>query len=699
MNAKLVALLAAVGVVAPVGAAPVIAVGEAWPSKVSRVGDRVEYTYDLAELKAGQGAPDVVAEHGAEIVSAFLKALPREAKVIARLGAASITLSAEPELERAALTPSFAATPSTPLAARSAFEAPAAQGQPPKVLPSVDLALWKARAVEDGALMAVELAAEAGKLGLPMGRHELWQKVFDKAIARAASEQGDPREGALTLAARLGAAHCLDVQNLPAHLKVPPDLAKRVAADVEALRAAGVRLIPQGPWLWTSELRCLYLRDRVLAEPLPLSRGGTAAMLTLLAIFDGDPKLAKGYEALAGLRAALYGVPAEDLWPKYRAAAEGEGLEGSLEDLGGFLGRLASQGIAPDAPRPPLAPDADSPIKRFLAGLTGSERSNAMDELALGLQDGRVLLRPTEKDPWDLFRAAARVPLLRPETDGGLKGALVVDAAYRARLVATFLALRGAHHEGRDEARPEEGPEESGHPSLRVRLRVPPVLEIEPLPAAYGQAVTSLKRLEAVLGATPKALALSGVSPDGGRRPGTLRTEIAQTRAWLRGLELIATGSAGAGAKAEAAGEDGAAIAAAKRLLAGWRSDADLARDARGLESAVSTAGGAVSYSGVFGIGRRELQVGFARPPEMQVVGHSGDSSPFVADASAPRKYLVPVLVTGSAVPARGSPGPARWGDLAAPDHARFRALCDREKRQRDAIEAALPDAFGSAAQ
>jgi hypothetical protein len=684
--------------------AATVYVGNVWPYKVARVQDRLEYTYDLTVVKGGQVSPDVTAEAGEEVVKAYLKALPREVTATVRLDAAIVALSAVPGLEQAPLSPSFAGSPAGPMAASSVLAKdpghralPALHPDVAKALPSVDLVLWKSRALEDGALVAIELAVESGALGLPLGRKELWQRVLDKALARVRTEQGDGKDGALALAARLGAARCLDPANLPANLRSSAELSAAVGEELNALRANEARFAPQGPWLWTAELRCMHLRSRVLAEPLPSGRAGTAAALTLIAILDSDPKLAKGYAALEAVRDALRGRPVADPLAVYRATAAHDGVEAALDDLPGFFDRLKEAGLNAQAPRPPVFAEAPTPISQFLEALSPAERGNAMDELALAIQDGRVPLTPQEKGPWAIYRDAALVPLLRPEAEGGLSGSLVVDTAYRSRLLATFQALRGAHREGRDEGSGDEGAgDEGGRAELKVQLMVPPYLEVEPLPAAYARAGASLRRLEDFLAAWPKAAGLSGSLADGGRRGGTLKAEVAQARVLLRGLELLSAGVAGPGAKAEAKGDDAKAVAAARRLLAGWRADADLGRDVRGLETSAVQPGGELAFSGLFGVSRREVHASFSQPPRVQIAGApEGTSGPFTADSTATQKYLVPVLATGGAAPPRGAAVvPKFWGEVAAPDRARFKALCEKAGRSREAIEAALPDAL-----
>lgn len=683
--------------------AAVVYVGNVWPYKVVRVQDRLEYTYDLTVVKGGQVSPDVTAEAGEAVVKAYLKSLPREVTATVRLDAAIVALSAVPGLEQAPLSPSFAGSSSSLLAASSVLAKdpghralPALHPDAPKVLPSLDLVLWKSRAVEDGALVAIELAAESGALGLPMGRKELWQKVLDKALARVRTEQGDGKDGALALVARLGAARCLDPANLPANLRSSAELSAAVTEELNGLRALEPKLVPQGAWLWTSELRCIFLRDRVLAEPLPSSRSGTAAALTLLAILDSDPKLSKGYAALEAVRDALHGRPSDDPLAIDRATAAHDGVEAALDNLPGFFDRLKAAGLNAQAARPPVFAEAQEPIRQFLEALSPAERGNAMDELALAIQDGRVPLTPQDKGPWAIYRDAALVPLLRPEAEGGLSGSLVVDTAYRSRLLATFQALRGAHREGRDEGAPDESPSDEGaHAELKVQLMVPPHLEVEPLPAAYARSAASLHRLEEFLAATPKAAALAGVLPEGGRRAGTLKAEVAQARVLLRGLELLSVGVAGPGAKAEVKGDDVKAVAAARRLLAGWRADPDLTRDVRGLEGSAVLAGGELAYSGLFGVGRREVHASFSQPPRVQIAGSTEPAGPFVADSTATQKYLLPVLATGSASAPKGAAVlPKFWGEVAAPDRARLKALCEKAGRMRDAIEAALPEAL-----
>ena len=90
----------------------------------------------------------------------------------------------------------------------------------PKVMVGAAALVWSLQQLEDGVVAAAALETEPA-------RAAFFQKVLDKALARAKSAEGDAKDGAQTLAARLAAATaCLDAKKLPASVKADEALAE-----------------------------------------------------------------------------------------------------------------------------------------------------------------------------------------------------------------------------------------------------------------------------------------------------------------------------------------------------------------------------------------------------------------------------------------------------------------------------------------
>ncbi len=640
-----------------------------WPSKVKRTEDRLEYVYDLSAVKAGAVSPDARAEVSPNELSAFLARLPKEARLSLTLEGAVVAMAAHGGLERAPLAPTFSKVPPSPVS-----------GDSPRLLPSLDLVLWKVRQVEDGALAAIEIAAESGSLGLTLSRAELWRRVLAESVERFRNLTGNARDGARVLAARVAASNCLDTSALLPELEATPELVEALGREVAAFREDS-SMVPRSPYSWSQKLRCIWVRQRVLGTPLPNDRAGVAAALTLLSILDADAKLARAYAELRQLRDVLHGKPGEDPLEQFRTVAGDAGPSGALGDLPGFYERLAvAFGGAEGAPKPAVFELPQTPVTQFLAQLQAAERVNAMDELAIAIQEGRVALTPELHSPWALYRASALAPLLLPEQEGGMAGHLIVDAPYRSRLTTAYFALQLAHRPEDEPSHEEEVPSDDGSVELKIRLEVPPHLEVEPLPAAYARAARSLERLRTYLESNRKAGALVGLTPDGRRRE-TLRAEVGRLAEVLEGLSLLSHQVAGPGPSAvDHRPDDDRALKAARKFLASWRSDPDLGLDVRALEAPLVVVPGEPVASGVFGVGRREVRSTFSTAPRVEV--SSAAEGLVVPNVAAAQRYFIPVLATGSAVSA----------NARHLSRAQFRALCDRSGRLREAIESALVD-------
>lgn len=671
---------------------------EIWPFRVERVGERLDYHFDLTAVKGGAVSADWAAEVEPSQRAAFLRNLPKTVRASVALDGAVVTLSAPGGLERAPLSPSFSAVKRGEPAKETTIPVGPRRLKTPldpevaKVLVSLDVVLWKVKELEDSAAAALELQAEQGGKGLPMGAAAFWTAVAERAVRQQSEATGDARDGAALLVARLAAAGCLRPGWAP-----PESLTELVAAEQAALSASPGRWLARGFYRWRPELGCAWNRSQALGMPLPRSRAGIAAALTFLAILDGHPKLGRAYRGLEGVRDSLWGKPRESALDLYRTVAGPSGARAAIDELGVFLEKLAvAQGAGGEAPALLALPDSER--LRFLRGLVASERSHASDELALALQEGRVGAPVRPNAPWSELRTSARMPLLRPEVDGGLSRHLVAEESYLSRLLALYHPLEGAHRgvelglsplvPGAEASESSEAPAGSPvTPRFKLRLRIPPHLELEPLPAAFGRARASVERLLELLESFPGGTSLRGLAPDGRPRARSLSEEARGMAQLLRGLEKVAEGTVGPGERPWTwKASDRQALQAARAFLSQWRKDGELARDVRGVDRALPAAAGDDAFVAVLGVGRRELRASFSEPPKVTVPGFSGDDSPFEPDSTAPQSYLLPVLVTGEASVAGGQ----------APDDKPFRALCDELGGLSESIEAALPGALST---
>jgi hypothetical protein len=658
------------------------AAADLWPSGVKRLEDgRVEYAYDLRPLKAGKVVLDLGPDEDA--AAAFLRALPDSAQVVVNARGARTRLHAPGGLERAPLSASFSGVSPGPFLPSGPGEKPRAKDVPrlhpdaPHVLPSVELLLWHHRRMQDAAWAALQLNAHQGGPGVPMGRAALLQRVLVHSLQRSAAMQGDAREGARRLAARLaGAVEATSVPG-PRPWRSDAELWARVQDEARWLAEPRPQF-PAQPWVqWSAALGQLPTWDRAVEQPLENTREGAAAHLTFLAILERDPALQKAYDAQRRLRDALFGAPQTAHLEAYRQALGERTAQDALEDMSPFLGRLPRE-VAEGATTAPLFVSRHTPITRFLAQLQGPEQLHAQEELAVALLDERVSFPAGPEASWAQVKDAWTRPLLAADADPRLS----VTSDYRTRLSRGFAALLGGHGEvqgGESWVVGGEGAADAGAAALRIRLMVPPHLELEPLPAVYAEAAAGWGRLAATLEAQGALRRVRGVGP-GGARALALHAEALKMQALFGGLALAAR--VALGEEAPVSDAERRALREARTFLDGWRAHPDLRSDARSFLP-VSAALGPDTFvhSGVLGVGRRELEARFEQPPEVEIRARSPEA--FVADTRAVQRYQAPVLATGAVTVPRGSPLPP----------AELRAVANRE-RTRDAIEAALPGAL-----
>lgn len=649
-------------VVAVLAGAPM---ADVWPFQGKRLADgSTEYSYDLTALKASRGFADAKEANGEEALKKFLAGLPKQVTVKVAAGA-GLTLNGGLGLEPAPLATSFALTPDGPLASENPLGkktqarllAPL-DPRTPKVLVGAELPLWLARQVEEQAVAAVEIDTE-------WMRRELWTKVAERALAHGKASGGDTREGAFALAARvLASASCGEATKMPASAKNDPELKTLVEAELARLADDGDSVVPPVPFSWTPELSCAWLRARALSRPFEQSRAGTAAVLVFFSILDKDPKLANLWERTRQRRDRFLGAPKDEPVLAWRAAAKGD-VAKALDSLSDFIEALP---VADRRP-PGLVAWPSTPFSKFLSELSGAERSAAMDELTAAVADGRVA---PAGDAWPVRREAALAPLPAdaPKT-------VTVDSGWRDRLSGAFAALQGSHREARRGGL-DADEEELERTQLKIRLNVPPLLEVEPTGLAFERQARSLEALVTALG-QENLTGLKGFTVEGKRSIDTVVNDAKRLVPLLEGLAKLA--------QPEAGGIEGKAVVEARRFLATWRSEAGLTRDVRATFVSPYSAGSERAHAAVVGVSRRELRVGFSPAPKASVVQ---DAAPFVVNTAVEQRYLVPVLVTLGAV----APHTMRAADRAA-----LKSAIEAGGRDLTKLDAALHESLHGGGQ
>lgn len=609
----------------------------------------LEYSYDLTPLKSAGGSPDAVAAHGEEKVKAYLKGLPKTVKLRVEPGA-PWELTAGRGVETGRLATSFAGVADNaidsdnPLAInKGAKLRPPLDPAEPKVLLSAEAVAWEVRQLELSALAAEEADTEAL-------RRELWNRVLTQALARHQRSGGDVREGSLALVARVAAgASCLDASKVPASVRADADASVAADAEIARLTATPELLVAPAPWSWKPELSCAWVRAQVMAQPFERSRAGAAAVLLFLDFAARDAKVGELWAKVRSRRDRFLGTPGAEpiaLWKDKTNGAPARSLEGLNE----FLESLPVDGRVP----PGLVAAPVTPFSRFLDELSGVERRDAFDELANAVADGRVNPR---QEAWPAARESELAALCLPEAVKSVR----FDGDWRDRLQGAFSSLLGSAAEGR--ARGTGIEREDGERSrLEVRLLVPPSLEVEPLPELYARAAISLERLVQAL----QAEQLQRL--EGGAIVAAAKALVPK----LRGLAALANPDTASARE----------CVEGRRWAGAWRNDPALTKDVREASASPVTMRSERAHAAIVGVSRRELAVGFGRPPKISVVGAAPDG---VAFQPSEQRYIVPVLVT--------------VGSTAAPgtkplDRAKLKALVDKAARDAHQAEGAFAEAL-----
>jgi hypothetical protein len=449
--------------------------------------------------------------------------------------------------------------------------------------------------------------------------------MLDRAQKRLSGGQGDAREGALALVARLAAANaCLDKAHVPAGVRANSDASLAVDAEISRLSESPDALLAPVPWSWRPELNCAWVRMHALAQPFERTRGGTAAVLLFLDLLSKDAKLAALWDRIRSRRDRFLGLPGSEAILSWRENTNGKPGD-AIDGLNEFIESLPMEGRIP----PALVAEAVTPYARFLNELSGAERSHAYAELATAVQDGRVAPNTAT---WPQARDAELAPFCANEAQANLR----FDGEWRQRLQGAFTTLLGSAAESTGGSSGLER-EDAERSQLTVRLLVPPMLEVEPLPELFAKAAESLTRLTEALSAEQ----LGGMQALGsdGQRAGPV---LATAKVWIPRLKGLA---ALANPDQQAAKE----VAEGRRLATAWRSEPAFSKEVREAFASPISMPGERQHAAIVGVSRRELSVNFSKPPKMEVVGGATEG---FSVAPSEQRYIVPVLISVGALAA-----------------------------------------------
>ncbi len=586
-------------------------VPELWPSKATRTAEGWDLSYDTSKLMKSSSAEEARIAFGPDRVNDLIRTLPPYLLVRLKRGT-PLTISGGRGLEDARLASSFAAVTDVPMPRETEVGRPKDRLLP-AFHPDAPKLLLSADAVFSSADRFVEAAFE----GIESAEDKALSRVLERMVPRVAKlsdASGDEGEGATLLAAKIGAAlACAQDKKIPSRLRQAPRVLTLVTSNVHRWAEAADVVLPPWPFSASPSLTCSYIRRQVLAEAFPKSRAGFSAVLIFLRELKADAESNAAWERAAAVRAQLWDEPKDEPLQAFRK---------SLPDLDAALADLAVvfEKLGRDAAPPPLLSGPSTPFTRFLGGLAQSERASAYDDFSAALSDGRINVSTTEPRALLVQRDAALLELGHADSPD-----VALDSVWRDRLLSLATVLGRGHRELRDDAK-EAPVTKADRNVLKVVLRVPPMLLVEPLAGAYNSLSRSMELWGSRLKDDKKWKGLTAPS-------GESLVKVAERFARrARGLAKLSMKST------ESGDPD---VDEAEKFAAAFRTDASLSFDVRRVEVEPLVDSTGRDHVAVLGVGRRELVVGFAQRPVVSLV----DATDGVELEPAEQHYLVPVLV------------------------------------------------------
>lgn len=555
-----------------------------------------------------------------------------------------------------------------------------------RLIPSMEVVNGTLKPFNDGLYAAIELGAEDGvtvdEVEVYPGKRAFLEDLLAGVLALEAAATPAQAAHLRNAAADLGAALILGGAT-PA---LPADVQTQAEERAASFAAAALISRPVGFYTWRPELERIFRQDRFLQNyqvqhPSPLDPysdaeiGKAAAVALALRADGGLLDRYEGYLALyAGLTNPFANLPVTVLLPYLT------GLE-NLDNPGALRSRLLADHPPPDLPWACQPHFAVFPSSRSRETTYFDERYcssgvpsgvNLMDELIDAIRSGRIDLEPDADSGWYDYQTYALETLLLPER-GSESQHLLLTAAYKKKLMDTFRSIMTQNRE--THVRQLETGGFAGIAAPPTRSDVYPVFPAEPFPTFYLRTARAYRFLGTYLAAVLGPEFLGHVrreTEDGTTGAETLDAELRAKAALLYGLHYLTADAVGMAP--ELLPEETAEFpeadcrAAARTWLAGWRTDADVARDPRVIVPVqMDPATGDVIYWAIPGVRAIKARAEFVEGYEPRDVGPAPGSSCEVGDFVPMEYYLVVEAFAEVRIPFTTPP----------PTRDEFRAICD----------------------
>jgi|GEM_PF-2538557 len=561
---------------------------------------------------------------------------------------------------------------------RSALRFARENGLP--LLPSVFLVRAKAKAFDDRAVAAMELALQDGIPDRLLGKQVLLERLYEDLLDLRA-RRPNARDLIDSALVHIASARRLGGETLRG---CPDPVADLVRVSVEEFLGCTIEAKPIGFYTRSETLEQIFRQDRYLFRgPGPDSRRIEHGLLFAW-LLGQNAEMDEAYKRLVAANQALAGRPLVSTAGAYAPFVSGLEVDRLLPGAtieGWILARARDQGgVESFALFGPCTGPEDSIFERFLQ-LADDRRMDFMDAVISGIRRGEIDLAPRDGEGWYQHQVYA-LETLAAFNRSVEATKLGLTRAYRLRLEEAFRVALAKERETfakfmlpmvlmRGET---EEPEE---------ILLSPSFSVEPMATVYLRTARAYRVTRAALIAAIGEEAADGVEV--GRGPvgepaGLLAALAAQARLHY-GLFGIACREMGL-SPAQFPGEIpdtglGAAIEAARDWLAHIEDDPDLGEDTR--VCVPITAFGTTRYWGTLGVRLERLSAKFGHQPSV-----SGHVKPrFVpADWWSPSEVFCEFLRPG--------------GEVL--DREEYRRLCDGAGGDLDRLREAL-GAVGSAGQ
>ncbi len=557
-----------------------------------------------------------------------------------------------------------------------------------EVLPSMELLEASLKPFDDGLYAAVELGAEDGSSASLVDKRAMLEAVLAQLVTNAGgsgggatSEQAYAREGAAQLAAAVKLAG--------GSPSAPSDVLAQADLLTTAFEAEPLYARPIGFYTWSDPLGRVFRRDRFLQAYVSApSFGADAAIAHAVQGAGVRADYQRALDLYAGLTDGYFHRPLADLVDLASAP-------GAFDDLAALQASYAKAHPEvsftgdPCGARLAMLPPSESPDQRtfrtMFCAAPPPSGTNLLDVLVNLIRAGQVDLTPRAGSGWLSRQMWALQTLLVPES-APERDHLFLTAAYKKKLISTFETIvvenRETHAKQTEISAGFGGSSSETAPIAPVDLY--PLLPVEPFPSYYLRTARAYRFVQTLLKSVmgPAFLVQARrLKEDGTRSTTTLDAELEAVIVRSYGFYALAADSIGSDPALSVGEDDGvdlqAARKAARAWLAGWQTDADVARDPRVIVPEFADADAAVvHYWAMVGVRAVPMQAEFVAGYEPKLLtDYACTTGKFVPHTA----YLLIGKTLDVAIPMSKAP----------PTRDELRALCD-QKGSADAIAAAL---------